>query len=158
MNESIVVKCPCGRTYDAGMTIECPVCGESSKNATLMSAMGGAGTPSPSSQERRTAPATPGVRAPFGGPVNERRAVAQKAEAQAKSLSVIAGIISVLGIIGGVIVAFAGFIFLTDEATRPVGLLVMASGIAGILVWIFIGTFAQTIAEGVRALAALLRD
>jgi hypothetical protein len=151
MRENLVVECPCGEMYDGGAKTECSICGESSRKARLVSA---SFVPRTQSQSLSAS----AVRSSFGAAGSaDSRSVAQQAKSQAQSLSSIAAVIAVLGVIGGIVVGVAGLLFIGDEATRPIGILLIGAGIAGVLFWVFIGAFAQTVAEGVRVLSALLQ-
>lgn len=76
-----------------------------------------------------------------------------QATQKAGSLSTIAAVVSVLGVVGSILLAIAGLILVGNEDARPLGVVVLASSVAGVLLWIFIGSFAQTVAAGVRVLA-----
>lgn len=150
MTDNAFVECPCGETYDAGNQIYCYKCGESRRNAK----------PTSSGAEKSTTPsvAPPLPRFTTELPRRNSGSAAAQAERQAQSLSVISSTVSIVGIVGGIAFAVLGLVLVGDELTRPSGILLIGAGIAGILIWLFIGTFGQTIADAVRVLAQLSSD
>lgn len=74
----------------------------------------------------------------------------QKARSKASSLNGIAATVAGLGIAGGVILLLVGLVVAANDEVG-LGISLMSSGIVGILFWLLIGSFAQTVAQAVIA-------
>jgi hypothetical protein len=66
---------------------------------------------------------------------------------------VVAAVLAVLGVIGGIFLMVIGLLLVGNEYDRPFGIALIAAGLSGILIWVFIGSIAQTLAAGVKVLA-----
>lgn len=98
--------------------------------------------------------------APVGnrlGRTSEITATANVAVQKASALMKISATVSVIGIIGSIMVSIAGLLLLGDDTTFAFGILLVAAGVGGVLIWVFIGSLAQTLAAGVQVLAASAR-
>jgi len=149
MASSEIVRCSCGRNYNSAVLIRCPACGKDSDNVPANSST--TGISDSSAQENMPRRLSQSATA-------ASLKVTRNAENQAHSLAVVALVVSVIGIIGSVITCMGALFLLGDELSRPIGILLLTSGIAGILIWVFIGTFAQTVAAGVKVLVLIARS
>ena len=144
-----MVQCSCGREYNLNAMQRCPAC--RLEYRSLGSSGGSAVAAAPSV---RTTP-TPA----FG--VNTSSALAAAAAVAASTasgLTKITGIISGIGIAGGVLTFVVGIILLLDESSISIGIVLVAAGISGILIWILIAFVAQTLAAAVQLQAASARN
>lgn len=86
------------------------------------------------------------------------RSAVSEANAKANGLMAVAATLSIVGIIGSILVGVVGLFLLGEGDTRPVGIVIIALGLTGVLIWVFIGSFAQAVAAGVKMLAAMASD
>jgi predicted anti-sigma-YlaC factor YlaD len=149
MASSAIVQCSCGRNYNSLVLAACPACRPDVNQVPEKSL-------SSSSSSNSAQGSMP--RRESQGATAATREVTRDAESQASSLLVVASVVSVIGIIGGVITCLGALFLLGDETSRPIGILLLASGVAAILIWVFIGTFAQTVAAGVKVLVVIARS
>jgi hypothetical protein len=70
----------------------------------------------------------------------------------------IAGLLTVLGLSGGILHTVIGLVVLGEVSTRPLGIPEVSSALTGLLVWLFIGALAQTVAADVQVMAATARN
>jgi hypothetical protein len=143
-----LVTCTCGREYNVNALNRCPACRKPYGDSETTSAS--------STGARPTATQTPSGNVGQGRPSLISRS-ADEASAKATSLMKIAATVSVIGIIGSILTMVAGLLFFGDDATFAMGILLVAAGISGILLWVFIGSLAQTLAAGVKVLAESAR-
>jgi len=149
MASSKMVQCSCGRTYNSSVLDACPACRARANQIS--------DTPSSSSSSSNFNQASMARRESRSATAATQK-VTSDAESRASSLLIVASVVSVIGIIGGVITCLSALFLLRDEASRPIGILLLASGFAAILIWGFIGTFAQTVAAGVKILVVIARS
>lgn len=153
MIPSRMMICPCGRQYNAAVLKKCPVCQMPANSVTTTGEASTAGKgDAPRSFASTVDDAHSGAFLSGRTGPNSRmlNSAISDARSQAGQLNTIAGVLSAIGITGGVIIGLLGLLLILNEEPL-VGFLLVIAGAIGVLIWTFIGTLAQTFGKAIGA-------